>query len=219
MVARLVNGPVISAIGVWAGPTSSSVPLTNGPAHCWLGRIAEWVRTSFGWVKAHNEVCGNEKADQLAKHATTLYPEDPQITEGGLKQAWKRMREEERRVKGAGMGRVVKWNRKARVAYVQCRTGKGNLQAWRHKIGKADDPECRKCGRYAETGKHVALVCTHGEEIGRRWGTWEDMDERARWARKEKDAEGYYIRWIWLRRSSLRSTCDDPESHDQMIPH
>ena len=42
---------------------------------------------SFGWVKAHNEVCGNEKADQLAKHATTLYPEEPQITEGGLKQA------------------------------------------------------------------------------------------------------------------------------------
>jgi len=64
---------------------------------------------------------------------------------------------------GMGMGRVVKWNRKARVAYVQCRTGKGNLQAWRHKIGKAEDPECRKYGRYAETGKHVALVCTHGE--------------------------------------------------------
>jgi len=34
-------------------------------------------------VKAHNDVCGNEKADQLAKHATTLYPEEPQITEGG----------------------------------------------------------------------------------------------------------------------------------------
>jgi len=147
---------------------------------------------SFGWVKAHNEGCGNEKADQLAKHATTLYPEDPQITEGGLKQAWKRMREEERRVKGAGMGRVVKWNRKARVAYVQCRTGKGNLQAWRHKIGKAENPECRKCRIYAETGKHVALVCTHGEEIGRRWGTWEDMDDRVRWARKEKDGEGFY---------------------------
>ena len=32
----LLNGTAISAIGVWAGPTSSSVPLTNGP-----GRIAE----------------------------------------------------------------------------------------------------------------------------------------------------------------------------------
>jgi len=109
-----------------------------------------------------------------------------------LKQSWKRKREEERRVKGAGMGRVVRWNRKARVAYVQCCTGKGNLQAWRHKIRKTDDPECRKCGRYAETGKHIALVCTHGEDIGRRWSTWEDMDDRARWAKKEKDEKGFY---------------------------
>jgi len=26
---------------------------------------------TFGWVKAHNEVCSNEKVDQLAKHVTT----------------------------------------------------------------------------------------------------------------------------------------------------
>jgi len=63
---------------------------------------------SSGWVKAYNEVHGNEKLDQLAKEATNLYPEDPHITEGGLKQEWKRKREEEQRVKGAGMGRVVR---------------------------------------------------------------------------------------------------------------
>jgi len=147
---------------------------------------------SFGWVKAHNELHGNEEADRLPKEATNLYSEDPQITEGSLKQARRRMREDERRVKGAGMGKVVKWNRKARVAYVQCRTGKGNLQAWRHKIGKAENSEYRKCGRYAETGKYVALVCTRGEDIGRRCSTWEDMDDRARWARKEKDEKGFY---------------------------
>jgi len=60
---------------------------------------------TFGWVKAHNELYSNEEADRLAKEATHLYPEDSQITEGGLKQAWKRKREEERRVKGAEMGR------------------------------------------------------------------------------------------------------------------
>jgi len=58
-----------------------------------------------------------------------IYPEDPQIIEGGLKQAWRKMKEAKGRVKGVGMGRVVKWNRKARVAYIQYRTGKGNLQA------------------------------------------------------------------------------------------
>jgi len=36
------------------------------------------------------------------------------------------------------------------------------------------------------------LVCTHGKHIGRKSGTWEDMDDRARWARKEKDKEEYY---------------------------
>jgi len=44
-------------------------------------------------------------ADQLAKAATEEEPEapTPQITEGGLEQAWKKKREEERKVKGVGM--------------------------------------------------------------------------------------------------------------------
>jgi len=80
------------------------------------------------------------------------------------------------------MGRVVRWSRKARVNYVHCRTGKGNLQAWRHILDEDTPDQCRKCGRYAATGKHVALVCIHGEDIGRRWGTWEQMDEPERWS-------------------------------------
>jgi len=40
-------------------------------------------------------------------------------------------------------------------------------------------------------------ACTLGvhawrEDIGRRWSTWEDMDDRARWAKKEKDEKGFY---------------------------
>ena len=123
------------------------------------------------------------------------------------------MREEERSVKGTGMGRVVEWNRKARVAYTQCRTGKGNLKACRDKIGKADNPECRKCGKYTETDKHVALVCTHVEHIGRNWGTWEDMDDKAGWAKMEKDEKGFFLhgglgRNVLLRdRSALICLC------------
>ena len=60
------------------------------------------------------------------------------------------------------------WNRKVRVNYVHCRTGKGNLQSWRHVLDSDISDQCRKCGRYAETGKHVALVCIHGGDIGRR---------------------------------------------------
>jgi len=35
-------------------------------------------------------------------------------------------------------------------------------------------------GIYAEIGKHIALVCIHGEDIGRWWGTWEAMDKPER---------------------------------------
>jgi len=87
------------------------------------------------------------------------------------------------------MGRVVRWNRKARVNYVHCRTGKGNLQAWRHVLDDDQSDQCWKCGRYAETGKHVALVCIHGEDIGRKWGTWEAMDGPERWRKKVRDPD------------------------------
>jgi len=117
------------------------------------------------------------------------------ITEGELRQEWKRRRAEERKVKGSGMERLVRWNRKARVNYVHCRTGKGNLQAWRQILDEDILDQCRKCGRYTETGEHVALVCIHGEEIGRRWGAWgawDAMDEPERWRKKAKDPDGDY---------------------------
>ncbi|KAF8419213.1 hypothetical protein EV426DRAFT_702095 [Tirmania nivea] len=145
-------------------------------------------------VKAHVGIPGNERADVLAKEgAEKPYPEEPQITEGGLRQEWKRMREAERKVAGTGGGRVVRWGRKARLNYVHCRTGKGNLQSWRAKLDDTVDPTCRTCGRHVETGGHVALVCPRGEEIGRRWSNWEEMDERKKWAKKVKDGGEVYM--------------------------
>lgn len=40
---------------------------------------------------------------------------------------------------------------------------------------------------HVETGRHVALVCPRGEEIGRRWGNWEEIDKRGKWLKKVKD--------------------------------
>jgi len=84
-------------------------------------------------------MAGNERVNQLAKATTKEGAEALVITEEGLKQPWKWIREEQlkRKVKGVGIGRVIKWNRKVRVTYIQCYTGKGNLQAWSHRIGKA----------------------------------------------------------------------------------
>ncbi|KAF8418742.1 hypothetical protein EV426DRAFT_720464 [Tirmania nivea] len=101
---------------------------------------------------------------------------------------------ERRREKWLGRGgRVVWWGRKARLNYVHCRTGKGNLQSWHAQLDDTVDPTCRTCGRHVETGGHVALVCPHGEEIGRRWSNWEEMNERKKWAKKVKDGGEVYM--------------------------
>ena len=43
-----------------------------------------------------------------------------------------------------------------------------------------------------KTGKHVALVCPYGEEIERRWSSWEEMDKKKKWLKKVKDEEKEY---------------------------
>ena len=54
------------------------------------------------------------------------------------------------------------------------------------------DPSRRFCGKHVQTGKHIALICPYGEEIGRRWSSWEKMDAKKRWLKKVKDEEEEY---------------------------
>ena len=81
-------------------------------------------------------------------------------------------------MKGIGEERVVKWERKASVSYVHCRTNKGDIQNWRHKRNNSKHSSCRFRRNHMETGEHIALVCPYGEEIGRRWSSWKEMDEK-----------------------------------------
>ena len=121
------------------------------------------------WVKSHVGIESNKEADKKAK--LDANEEDlafPVITEGGLKEVWKKLRKEERCMRGTGDRRVVKWERKVRVSYVHCRTNKGNLQSWQNKLYNSTDSSCRFCSNHMETDKHVALIYSYGEEIGRR---------------------------------------------------
>ena len=59
----------------------------------------------------------------------------------------------------------MSWARRPVTSYSQLRTNKGALQAWRFKIGKAEDPKCRHCGLAAETGDHLVFACEKWEEF------------------------------------------------------
>ncbi|KAF8427008.1 hypothetical protein EV426DRAFT_707233 [Tirmania nivea] len=64
--------------------------------------------------------------------------------------------------------------------------GKGDFAVWRRKLGEGDlEATCRSCRKYEESGSHVALVCCEGEWMGRRFGSWEDIDRVKELVRKE----------------------------------
>ena len=56
-----------------------------------------------------------------------------------------------------------------------------------------NDLFCRFCRNHAEPDKHIALICAYWEEIGQRWSSWEEMDQKKKWLRQVKDREEEYM--------------------------
>ena len=136
----------------------------------------------FGWVKAHVGVWGNERADAMAKAGCEMVGPS-RATEGGVRALWKKFRAGERSVAGLVGGRVSKWGRRAVSRYAQLRTGKGDLGAWRARLGWGEG-WCRLCGVGAvESGGHLVFRCpgTRGG-VGWSWSRGIELDDKSRWA-------------------------------------
>ena len=112
------------------------------------------------------------------------------MTEGGVRAYWKEVRRRERSVMGCGMGRVVRWGRRAASRYAQARTGKGDLGSWCSFIGSDDEQFlCRLYGGVLETDDHLAFGCHVGRALGCVWESWEECDDPEIW-RVVEDGKG-----------------------------
>ena len=100
-----------------------------------------------------------------------------------MRALWKRLRSSERSVAGLGAGRVSGWGRRAVSRYAQLRTGKGDLGAWRARLGRGEGG-CRLCDRgVVETGSHLVFGCPETRRgIGWGWSRWIELDDKSKWA-------------------------------------
>ena len=68
------------------------------------------MKVRFGQVKAHVSTSGNEETDKKVQAGADMEnPNNPVVTEGGLKEKWKQIKKENRCMKGTRGGRVVNW--------------------------------------------------------------------------------------------------------------
>ena len=152
-------------------------------------RGARGLTTRFRWCKAHVGIDGNERADAYAKAGCEgLSPS--QMTEDGVRAYWRDVVAGEKKCVGFGLGSVVRWRRRAAYRYVQARSERGDLGAWREKLGRLG-VVCRLCGKVRETGHHLTFEC-EGASVARGWGWngWDELDVKGMWGYVAEEEDG-----------------------------
>lgn len=96
--------------------------------------------THISRIRAHIGISGNEEADQEASLCSILgRGEDDKVVTGRGLIAWgKRRRAKIRKEEGYGKDIVQEMQGTTAAPYTWCRTNKGPIHSWLHRISKAD---------------------------------------------------------------------------------
>ena len=104
------------------------------------------------------------------------------MTEGGVCAYWRNVVAGEKQCVGFCLGRVVRWKQRATYRYVQSRSEKGDLGAWRERLGRLG-VVCPLCGRAKEMGHHLTFDCVGVKGArGWRWADWAELDVKGMWS-------------------------------------
>lgn len=143
---------------------------------------AKGAKINLKWVPGHTDINGNDKADELAKLATSQHPSsyDTSFAMLGMKikgmrsTEWKQAIATDRRnsllyTNSHSYRKIFPWNiscklritpgtpREIASAFYQLKIGHGYIKSYLHKLGHAPNDRCRRGAK--ETAEHLLLSC------------------------------------------------------------
>ena len=133
------------------------------------------IQLTLQWIPGHNEIAGNELADELAKQGTRKQQEDNPCTMATAKNILKNQSKEEwlnewaigktgramfaERSKPKKTDPINKLHRPDQSLIFQFRTGHAGVNMHLNRINPLHGPHCRHCPHAYETTSHILFEC------------------------------------------------------------
>ena len=150
--------------------------------------LSQGANVAVQWIPAHCGLAGNEEADRLAKHGSTLEQHNHKVSYREAKTLLKsKIRSCSKELKDHNPeDPMLKLPRKQQVVIFRLRTGHCRLRSHLHRLGLSHTPNC-PCDTGPHTPEHILQSCPqyqdlrtqqwpHGATIAEKlWGTKQDL--------------------------------------------